>query len=140
MRGGEAFDGYFSSDDGGAVRVFDGPVDAAGSLTLRESGDRAEDKQATDPEQRHGVSRAHLPTLEFQSRRDAMFIELHPKTIASLQRSEMFHLLEQHIALLRSAGSCFEGFSYEHLGARCGQAIFPANFRDATLVHFAGRA
>ena len=32
--GGEAYDGYFSSDDAGAVRVFDRPTDAACSLTL----------------------------------------------------------------------------------------------------------
>ena len=62
--GGEACDGHFGSDDDGAVRVFDGSGDAARGLTLGESGDRAEDKQASDPEQRYGGSGAHLLTLE----------------------------------------------------------------------------
>ena len=57
--GGEACDGHFRSDDDGAVRVFDSPGDAARGLTLGESGDGVEDKQATDPEQRHMVSGAH---------------------------------------------------------------------------------
>ncbi len=56
--GGEAFDGYFRSDDDGAVWVFDSPADAARGLTLAQSEDGAEDKQATGPEQRRGVSGA----------------------------------------------------------------------------------
>jgi hypothetical protein len=49
--GGEPGDGYFSSDDGGAVRVFDCTGDAAGGLTLGESGDGTEDEEGTNPEQ-----------------------------------------------------------------------------------------
>ena len=61
--GGETGDGYFSSDDGGVVRVFDCTGDAAGGLTLGESSDWAERKQATDPEQRDWFSTAHLLAL-----------------------------------------------------------------------------
>ena len=44
LGGGEARDGHFGSDDDGAVRVSDGPGDAACGLTLGESGDGAEDE------------------------------------------------------------------------------------------------
>lgn len=58
--GRETNDGYFSSDDRGAVRVFDDNTDAACGLTLGESKVRVKGKQATDPEQRYGVSGGHL--------------------------------------------------------------------------------
>jgi hypothetical protein len=67
-----------------------------------------------------------------------MFIELHPKTIASLQRSEIFPYLNNTSRSYGALPLFFAGFSYKHWAA-LRPASFSANSRDMTLLNFAGR-
>jgi hypothetical protein len=60
--GCKAYDRYFSSDDDGAVLVFDRSCNAARS-TLRKSRDRQEKKPATDAEPRHRLSLIDLMSV-----------------------------------------------------------------------------